>query len=116
MNKIGDHAFSGCEWLEEITLSSCLEYIGTRSFGNCKISDILLPNTLKFIGSEAFYSCSKLKKIIIPSSVTEIKENVFSWCSSIEKIYCRSENKPDGWSDNWIGVNTTKTIIWNYKD
>lgn len=116
VNKIDDYAFYSCEWLEEITLSSCLEYIGHKSFGDCKkISDILLPNTLKFIGSEAFYSCSKLKKIIIPSSVIEVKENVFSWCGSIE-IYCRFENKPDGWSDNWIGISTTPTIVWNYKD
>ena len=40
---------------------------------------VVIPNTIKFIGKDAFKE-RKLKSIIIPDSVTEIGKNAFSYC------------------------------------
>ncbi|WP_415286239.1 leucine-rich repeat domain-containing protein [Clostridium perfringens] len=43
------------------------------------VKDVVIPNTIKFIGKDAFKEI-KLKSLIIPDSVTEIGEHAFSYC------------------------------------
>ena len=58
MTSIGDEAFSGCSYLQSVTI----------------------PDTVTSIGGEAFYGCSSLQSVTIPESVTIIKGNPFSDC------------------------------------
>ena len=85
--------------------SDIAEYGYTRSF---EVKNIKLPETLKKIGSRAFYKCSDLesvnipksvnkigkaafretaiREIIIPDGITRIEEQVFKGCKHLEKI------------------------------
>ncbi len=57
------------------------------SFYNCKnLSEIVLPETIEYIGKNAFSYCSILKEINIPNGVTTIGKNSFSNCKEIKKI------------------------------
>ncbi len=47
---------------------------------------IILPNTIKSIGEEAFYMCPGLKGIDIPESVTSIGEKAFMSCTSLNSV------------------------------
>ena len=48
-----------------------------------KISEIIMPNTVKYIGDKAFYKWDEGKAVTIPSSVTHIGDEAFSYCQSL---------------------------------
>ena len=75
------NAFSGCRYIESITL----------------------PDSIQTIGRLAFYGCAGLKSVKIPVSVTSMGSYVFENCSANLIIYCEAESKPDSWSYDWIG-------------
>ena len=60
-------------------------------FGNGRISEVILPDTVKSIGNYAFYS-SSLEKITIPNGVTSIGECVFANCKNLTAITVASDN------------------------
>ncbi|MDE6679367.1 MAG: leucine-rich repeat protein, partial [Ruminococcus sp.] len=66
---IGELAFSACNNLENLKLGNDIEEIKSNAFTNIKCTDIVLPENLKYLGTEAFYRDSKPKKITIPKSV-----------------------------------------------
>src|ERR1035437_2440485 len=51
--------------------------IGYNVFNGCKITSIILPNSVTSIGQQAFLGCSGLTSITIPSSVTSIGNSAF---------------------------------------
>lgn len=52
-----------------------------------KLDRIVLPDTLKSIGSNAFYGCKYLSgSLIIPEGVTEIKRGAFNGCIGLNGI------------------------------
>jgi len=55
---IGDHAFAGCQTIE----------------------DVSLPNTITEIWTKAFAGCSSLRRVLIPTSVTQIAPDAFANC------------------------------------
>ena len=108
---IGDSAFQGCADLASVDFPAHLERIESRAFMDCtKLESVMLPETLREIGAEAFHysgltmisipngvirlgdrafaNCSRLEAVLIPDSVTDIGENVFSNCPTVN-IYCR---------------------------
>ena len=46
--------------------------IGDQAFNFLTIETAILPNTIKHIGSMAFYQCASLKQVTIPDGVTSI--------------------------------------------
>ena len=137
VTNIGNHAFKDCKSLVSITISNSVTRIGYYAFENCKslnkivipkgvirildgmfsnctsLTSITLSDNVTSIGSSALYKCSSLTSIVIPSSVTNIASNAFYGCESLT-IYCESQSKPDGWSNNWNPDNCP--VVWGYKE
>lgn len=124
---IGDEAFSGCLCLNSMVLPEGLEIIGRRAFVMCgaydlykwdypcnKFTSITLPDTLKYIGIDAFGLCQSLQNIEIPDSVTRIEEYTFRSCYRLESVSVPS-------SCEYIGENafqqckklSSVTFRWN---
>ena len=62
--------------------------IGRDGFynNNCKATEIILPNTITYIGYEAFYFCN-FTSFVIPDSVKVIAyQNAFTFCKSLKTI------------------------------
>lgn len=65
--------------------------IGSRSFYDCsQITEIVLPDTIKEIGTQAFGYCTSLAKIEI-AACARVADHAFVGCTSLTEIYF-----PDG--------------------
>lgn len=60
--------------------------IGEKAFAETKITSIYIPEGVKQIGSEAFYSCKSLHTVSIPSTLTELPKECFSGCNKLSTI------------------------------
>ena len=61
--------------------------IGERAFANCpSLERIHLPDSLVWLGKEAFYAAQRLRTIYIPPRVGELNHRVLAYCSSLRKI------------------------------
>ena len=81
-------------------IPNSVTYIGSSAFYGCSnLTSITIPNSVTSIRRYAFYGCSNLTSIIIPSSVTIIGEYAFSYCISLTDVYCYAENVPSTDSD-----------------
>ena len=82
-NKLPERAFYGSSseanyTLQEIILPNNLEEIGSNAFAYCRgLYKVVLPPTLKKIGSYAFCGCRYLSEITIPKSVFIMDNNPF---------------------------------------
>ena len=97
---IKNYVFSGCTSLESITVDkdnkvyrsegNCLIEIDTKTvILGCKTSEI--PDSVTYIGWNAFAGCTSLTEITIPDSVTSIGNGAFSGCERLKEIII-----PDG--------------------
>ena len=50
------------------------------------LTEVVIPDTVTSVASDAFAYCSALLEITIPNSVTEIKSGVFFRCSNLQTI------------------------------
>lgn len=76
-------AFYGNTYVRSVDLPDTVKYIGRNAFNSCKnLSNARIPNGLKTIGTTAFGYCSKLH-IYLPASVEEIAEEAFSQVQTI---------------------------------
>ncbi len=73
--------------VEEIVLGPNVTTIENQAFiKQSKLKKINLPNTLKSIGSYAFYKTG-LTSVILPDGVEELKEFSFAYMDNLTKIY-----------------------------
>lgn len=79
---IGHNAFwNDADGITELTLPNTLQYIGTNAF-NCtsengnRFGELVLPEGLERIHYHAFYNCG-LTKVTIPSTMTDLNTQVF---------------------------------------
>ena len=99
---IGSDAFYGCNGLKKvivkdlaawcgisfdrITFNNPLCYANLYSDEDKEITDLLIPDGVTSIGSDAFYYCKGLTSVTIPASVTSIGSGAFYNCSGLKKV------------------------------
>lgn len=62
------------------------------------ITGVIIPDTVKRIGENAFDWCSKLTYVNIGNGVTEIETDAFAWCSKLSNLTIGSSVKTIGHS------------------
>lgn len=77
-----------------------LESIMYYAFRRTSIPDLALPESLKFIGTQAFYDVREMKNIWISKNVASIESQMF-YRGSIENIYTDASSKPSGWDSSF---------------
>ena len=114
VNYIGINAFDNCSKLETAVYNArnCAKYDGSFLGGNMLdqnvkkiklgenvevipenmfkyldyIKEIKIPNSVKTIGSEAFYYCIRIESLDLGDGVEKICDNAFGSCSNLKKI------------------------------
>ena len=95
------------QYVTKLVCNSELEEIAVSAFAfNEELSVVHLNDTLKYIGSSAFYGCNKLEWIVIPQSVVFIGDFTFS----NGKIFCEVIEKPNNWSEYFVTENAK--VYW----
>ena len=84
---ISGEAAYGNHKITEVTLPDSLERIEEGGFRFClKLSKINFGKNLKFIGIEAFRNDEAIKEITFPDSLETIEKNAFDHCKGLSKI------------------------------
>lgn len=92
VEEIGESAFANCENLETVNLcgTNVAEEIGVEAMAfafNVEEESGEIAPGLKRINGKAFYNCQKLKAVIIPDTVTFVGDEAFGGCVSLTDIY-----------------------------
>lgn len=110
VDTIGNYAFGSCHNLSAITLSTGLTSIGISLFENCGEltsmpalpaaintipsgtfrksglqGSLVIPSTIREIGSTAFWNCTGLTSVYM-NSVVALQDLAFSGCTSLQSI------------------------------
>ena len=84
---IGAGAFSDTDTLTEVVIPDSVKFIGIWAFEDCdNLVKVTLPNGLERIEEFTFAWCWSLKSVNIPESVNYIGNSAFLSCTSLENI------------------------------
>lgn len=97
-----------------VNIGSEVESIPDYFFENCKMSTLVIPNSVKSIGNFAFLNCNNLRYISIGENVEEIKACAFAY-TAIDSITIPENVKKIGASALQDCMNL-KTINYNAID
>lgn len=96
---IGDSAFSGCIFLEEVSLPDTIEFIDSNAFNvymdgyEAKLAvSVANCKNLQTIGSYAFYGCMGIKEIVLPESVESIGSYAFAQTAAFDSFMKKSKD------------------------
>lgn len=78
-------AFARCSQLKEIVLPEGLDFIGSEAFQYSGLEKINLPNSLTRLREAAFKGCQSLTHINIPTSLSGLEDETFAG-SGLEEI------------------------------
>ncbi len=84
--------------------------IGTYAFAATEVESIVIPNTIRSIGTYAFFGCDKLREIFISEGVKSIEGNVFCF-TNYHSIEVDAANPVYHSSGNCLIETATKTLI-----
>ena len=93
--------------------------IGKYAFYNCSgMTNVVIPNSVKYIGEYSFTNCSNLESVTIPSSVTSIGVAAFLSCPSVTNISVDTSNPVyDSRNDcNAIIESASNTLVFGCKN
>ncbi len=86
ITRIGDNAFANSD-ITDIYIPESVKFIGARAFTWCEdLKEVEIPQGVELIDDLAFANCSSLQKINLPDSLKFIGESAFHACSSLEKV------------------------------
>lgn len=82
------HLYVNGTEITDLVIPESVPYIGTYVFECCpSLNSVTIPNTITSIGWGAFYGCTGLTSVAIPNSTTAIGWDSFFGCTSLKDLY-----------------------------
>lgn len=83
---IGDCAFSSI-YFDSVSIPNTVTYIGIEAFaGNRKLKSVTIPEGVTKIEHHAFNGCGVMTSAVVNARITELPANTFSSCVSLSSI------------------------------
>ena len=88
VEKIKGYAFASVSCIKSVNFvgTSALNTIETYAFKSSGLESIVLPNSLRYISTYAFYQCKYLRYVKFGSQLDYIHQYAFSLCSALETV------------------------------
>lgn len=84
---IADNALANHAELKEVVIPDSITYIGTGAFSGCSgLKELVIPDSVNTIGASAFSGCQKLEKITLPIGLKTIDKKTFYNCYFLKNI------------------------------
>ena len=93
---IPDYLLYGCAGIESVTLPDSVTDIGSYTFANTNLKNVVIPENVESIGEGCFENCSELETIVINGRILLIGDNAFGGCDKIREIYIADSVKNIG--------------------
>ena len=76
--------FTNNTTIKTVVIPDSVRYIGPQAFYGCtNLTDVTMPSELDSIGKEAFYGCSSLTNLSLPSCIAYIRDGAFYGCTNL---------------------------------
>ncbi len=73
--------------LTKITIPESVKYIGNNAFDGCaRLKTVTFGNNVEIIGESAFSDCTRLTSIVLPKNLKTIKYNAFGRCENVTSV------------------------------
>lgn len=83
---ISSYALSSTK-ITSVTIPESVKYICSQAFSwNPNLTSVKLPSNLSFLGNNAFSRCEALTTVTIPQSITRINDSAFSYCTNLTQV------------------------------
>lgn len=93
VSSIGEYAFNGLRYIENLILSGSVKKIGTEAFRDCFIGgDFVIPEGVESIERWAF-AWNNFTSVSLPSTLKYIDSDAFYICSSLERYEVSEQNE-----------------------
>lgn len=83
--------FKGCTKLTSVVIPNSVTWIGTSAFNGCTgLTSVIMQDGEKdvtYLGNNAFDGCTNLTNIRLSSTLTSMSSQVFNNCKSLTSIY-----------------------------
>ena len=109
VTSIGLYAFSDCTALSGVYITDIaswcnldfsafsanpLYYAHNLYINNELVTDLVIPNSVEYIGDESFDGCTSITRLTISNNVKNIGSGAFRTCSNLKDVtYCGSESE-----------------------
>ena len=93
VTSISSEAFRGCTKLTSVIIPNSVNFIGFSAFEDCSgLTSMTIPNSVTYISNSVFSGCSSLTSVTIPNSVTSIGSSLFDDCSGLITVVVETGN------------------------
>lgn len=76
---IGEHAFAGCDKIEQLSIPPTVTVIEKNSFTGCvNLAWVNIPENVTNIGENAFWDCNKIQEVTLPTGLFNIGRKAFA--------------------------------------
>ena len=144
VTSIGYHAFGGCSKIDSIVWNAkncadasfseapfydCCSQIKSFTFGEAvehipaylcygmdQLTNIVLFNKTKTIGTSAFEGCAQLGKLTLGTAMENIDANAFAGCNRLYHIYCYPTYPPAVYQSSFANYNVYLHVPCDYKE
>ena len=100
--------YTDCTNLTSVTLSGALQKVGYRSFAGTALTRLVLPASMKEIGSSAFEDCHQLNSVEFNKGILSIKDHAFKNSGLASLALPESIKEIGEWS--FEGCKSLKTV------
>lgn len=113
VDSLPDGAFSGYNYIENVTFENGLMVLPDSCFKNCtSLKNITLPDSMMSVGKSAFENCYNIKSVTFSKNLNTISPSAFKGCLSIESLNFNDNLREIG-SNAFENCTSVKNVTFN---